>query len=258
MKYNLESNAKTYSALRTNIEIIKDKSLFDSKQLIDKLEDNDFGNYEESVNNRCLSSISQCKGTGKENFIDILSTLPPDSIICFTDGACSRNPGPSGAGAIVKIPSENRLLERYLALGMNGTNNIAELTAVKMALEIIGELDEEGELHNGQIIHVCTDSKYTIGMLSYGWKAKKNEMLITEIKEILQQRNEKNKILFHWIPGHAGIPGNERADHLANLGVEKSKQKRNLSELSHLHSFSKIKQRKIRKSTHSSKFRKFI
>ena len=62
-----------------------------------------------------------------------------------------------------------------------------------------------------------TDSSYSIGVLTKGWKAKANKELIFEVRDQLKARKS---VRLHWIAGHVGIPGNERADALANKGVE--------------------------------------
>ena len=104
-------------------------------------------------------------------------------------------------------------MERYAALG-RATNNVGELTAVGLALDLC---DEAG-VADGVSVEVLTDSKYTHGVLTKGWKAKANAELIASLKA----RIKKRTVRLHWIAGHAGIDGNERADALANQGVAES------------------------------------
>ena len=130
----------------------------------------------------------------------------------FTDGACRGNPGPAGAGAVVKLP-DGQVLEHSLALGQ-ATNNVGELTAIGMAMDL---LDEAG-FPADQQVEVLTDSQYSNGVLVLGWKAKANKELIARVKAKLAKR----KVRVHWIAGHVGIPENERADELANEGVRES------------------------------------
>ena len=146
-----------------------------------------------------------------------IDALPPGTVLVFTDGACMGNPGPAGSGAVVRISSD-RVVERSRALG-EGTNNIAELTAIGMAMEI---LREEGVPRDAPIA-LFTDSSYAIGVLAKGWKAKANVGLIAALKRELVQW-ERMKL--HWVAGHAGVKENERADVLAGLGVEESKRRR--------------------------------
>ena len=72
-------------------------------------------------------------------------------------------------------------IESYRAIGQ-GTNNIGELTAIQVALELLDGLEAEGRARAGPSVHVLADSKYSIGVLAQGWKAKKNVELIRNIK----------------------------------------------------------------------------
>jgi ribonuclease HI len=96
-------------------------------------------------------------------------------------------------------------LSEYLG---QGTNNIAELTAILRGVEMVGE--RAGKL----VIH--TDSQYAIGVLSKGWKAKANVELVARIKEALRRRG---RVELRYVKGHAGIPLNERCDELAREAV---------------------------------------
>jgi ribonuclease HI len=144
---------------------------------------------------------------------DLLASFSPDAVLCFTDGACQGNPGPCGAGAVVKLP-DGRLLERSKALGI-GTNNVGELSAVGLALDLL----DEAHVQPSAQVELMTDSKYTNGVLALGWKAKANTQLIGTLRRRLATR----PVRIHWVAGHVGIPENERADELANQGVDESK-----------------------------------
>lgn len=143
----------------------------------------------------------------------LIASFPDDAIVCFTDGACKGNPGPAGAGAVVRLP-DGRVLERAVALGA-GTNNVGELTAIGVAMDLLDEADVPSDAE----VHVLTDSKYSNGVLVLGWKAKANRELIAEVKAKLAARRPT----VHWIAGHVGIADNERADALANRGVDGSR-----------------------------------
>jgi ribonuclease HI len=141
-------------------------------------------------------------------------TAPPakDAWIAYTDGACTGNPGPAGAGFIVVHP-DGKMDEGYESLGI-GTNNIAEITAILRAAEAIPKTVPEVVVH--------TDSKYAIGVLSLGWKAKANQELIARTKRVLE---EHQRVRFVYVPGHAGIPLNERADELAREAIRTSRSR---------------------------------
>ncbi|MEI8255348.1 MAG: ribonuclease H [Deltaproteobacteria bacterium] len=128
-----------------------------------------------------------------------------DGVIAYADGACTGNPGPAGLGVVVL--DGLRRIERSEYLG-HGTNNIAELTAILRALEAVPDV--------GRPLAIHTDSQYSIGVLSKGWKAKKNQTLIGEIKVVLARRVS---VSLHYVPGHSGVPLNERADALARDAV---------------------------------------
>jgi ribonuclease HI len=139
-----------------------------------------------------------------------IADLPPGSIVVYTDGACRGNPGEAGSGAVVELP-DGRTIEASLALGV-ATNNIAELTAVALALDL---LDKAGIAPDAPAV-VHTDSKYSEGVLCRGWKAKANVELIRGLKARLAARPG---VRLQWLAGHVGVAGNERADMLANRGV---------------------------------------
>lgn len=135
---------------------------------------------------------------------------PPGTVIAFADGSCKGNPGPAGSGALVVLP-DGRRATSCLSLG-RGTNNIAELTAVELVLDLL----DEARVPPLQRVALLTDSSYAVGVLSKGWKAKANTELIGEVRERLSKRPG---VVFFWVAGHAGVEGNEAADGLANRGV---------------------------------------
>lgn len=141
---------------------------------------------------------------------ELVASLPEDAAICFTDGACKGNPGPAGSGCVVRLPGGQRH-EAWLAIGQ-GTNNQGELSAIGLALDLVEQLGFHGP------VHVLTDSDYSRGVLAQGWKAKANVELIAGLKARLKAR----RVTLHWVAGHVGLPENERADQLANLGVQAS------------------------------------
>jgi len=125
--------------------------------------------------------------------------------IAYTDGACTGNPGPAGSGLVLLDHAGKLVREAYRFLG-SGTNNIAELTAVAMVYD---------HLPDGAGVVVHTDSKYAIGVLTQGWKAKANAELIAKIRTTLSSR----PTLMKYVPGHSGVPLNERADELAREAI---------------------------------------
>ena len=140
-----------------------------------------------------------------------------ESVKIFTDGACSGNPGPGGWGAILRWREQ----ERELYGGeKNTTNNRMEAIAVIKGLKA---------LKKSSIVTVYTDSTYVQkGMTQWleGWKIKNYKVkgggLRTnhDLWRELDTLNQKHKINWQWVKGHAGHPENERADALARQGVD--------------------------------------
>jgi ribonuclease HI len=140
-----------------------------------------------------------------------LPVLPVKSsaIQAWTDGGCIGNPGPSGLGFLIVLPDGKRV-EKGEPLGQ-GTNNIAELTAI---LRVLQTLDDLG-VSRSQSVTIHTDSTYAIGVLTANWKARVNQQLIADIRKALQNRN----VTLAKVKGHAGHPENERVDYLANTSA---------------------------------------
>ena len=127
--------------------------------------------------------------------------FPPKTIVAYTDGASSGNPGPAGIGIVLRFGSKEREISKHIGIA---TNNVAELMAIKTALKAI---------RTTQIpVRLCTDSQYCLGLLSLGWKPRRNEKLVAATKKLME-RFKDLKILK--IEAHAGIDDNERADRLA-------------------------------------------
>ncbi len=136
----------------------------------------------------------------------------PNGWLAYTDGACSGNPGPAGSGLVVIRPG-GKIDEGFEYLGTS-TNNVAELTAILRALEAVPATVPSLLVH--------TDSQYSIGVLTKGWKAKANQELIAKIKAVLKERPQAR---LAYVPGHAGVPMNERADELAREAIRTGKTK---------------------------------
>lgn len=132
--------------------------------------------------------------------------VPEGAVIAYTDGACSGNPGPCGVGVVLMVDGTRKEYSGFLG---QGTNNIAELTAIQIAAEAVAEASRPVRIH--------TDSSYAIGVLTKGWKAKANVALIAEVAKALGRLQDVG--LIH-VRGHAGIPENERADQLAVAAVQ--------------------------------------
>jgi ribonuclease HI len=135
----------------------------------------------------------------------------------FTDGACSGNPGPGGWGALLRMKGK----EKELCGGeKETTNNRMELTA---AIEALNALKRPCE------VDLYTDSQYVKGGVTgwifnwkrNGWKTSAKKPVKNEdLWRLLDSALERHKVEWHWVKGHAGHEGNERADQLANKGMD--------------------------------------
>jgi ribonuclease HI len=149
----------------------------------------------------------------------LLDSIQPDSLIAFTDGASKGNPGPCGAGAYVydnlATPWDQ---EDSAALG-RGTNNLGELWAIGMAMQIALR---RVSAHPGSYKRflIFTDSQFSVGILTKGWKSKARPNLASKLRLLF--RDFPIPISIEWVPAHVGIDSNERADELADRGAKKS------------------------------------
>jgi ribonuclease HI len=135
----------------------------------------------------------------------------------YTDGACSGNPGPGGWGAVLSYGGHRRELSGGEATPT--TNNRMELMAAIQALE---------SLTRPTRVRLHTDSAYLRnGIMSWlpGWKrnnwrtASKQPVKNEELWRRLDAAAARHEVEWLWVKGHAGNPGNERADELANQGM---------------------------------------
>lgn len=137
--------------------------------------------------------------------------METNEIHIYTDGASSGNPGPSGIGVALYFGKHKKEeISKFIGVA---TNNIAELEAVKTALFALKNT------HIPNPIKIFTDSSYVHGVLTLGWKAKKNQILIYSIKKEMEKFKNLKIIK---IQGHAGIEGNEIADSLAVTAIKKA------------------------------------
>ena len=135
----------------------------------------------------------------------------------YTDGACRGNPGPGGWGALLIQGEHRREINGAEALT---TNNRMELTAVIRALEA---------LKRPVAARIYTDSQYVRrGITEWlpGWKARgwrtadKKPVKNQDLWQRLDEVRTGHTLEWHWVPGHAGVPGNERVDQLANEAID--------------------------------------
>lgn len=145
------------------------------------------------------------------------SAAPGASVQIYTDGACRGNPGPGGWGALLIFGERHKTLSGAEPLT---TNNRMELMAVIGALEAL-KRPVRADLY--------TDSQYvrkgiTEWLASWkarGWRtAARKPVKNQDLWQRLEPLAAAHRIEWHWVPGHAGVPGNERVDQLANEAID--------------------------------------
>ena len=147
------------------------------------------------------------------------------NVTLYTDGACRGNPGPGGWGVFLQFGKHEKVLHGGESLT---TNNRMELLAAIRGLEA---------LTRPCAVDLYTDSQYVRkGITQWihnwkknGWKtAGKKDVKNRDLWQELDELMRKHQVQWHWVKGHAGHPGNEKADALANRGIDemqRSKQR---------------------------------
>lgn len=139
-----------------------------------------------------------------------------DKLTIYTDGACKGNPGPGGWGALLLFGEHEKTL---YGGEKDTTNNRMELMA---AIEALNALNRPCQ------VHLITDSvymkdgitKWVANWKKRNWKtASGSPVKNRDLWEALDQAVQRHDVHWGWVKGHAGDPGNERADELANQGV---------------------------------------
>lgn len=167
------------------------------------------------------SSTETLRPTAKPTTQATAQIGAPQHVVIYTDGACKGNPGPGGWGAVLSSDG----LEKELFGGeMGTTNNRMEMMAVIQAL---------AALKRPCRVTLYLDSQYVrkgITEWIQGWKARgwrtaakapvKNVDLWQKLDALISSSG--HQIDWRWVKGHAGDPGNERADGLANKGVDRA------------------------------------
>ena len=138
-------------------------------------------------------------------------------IVIYTDGACRGNPGPGGWGAVLTAGEH---VKEISGAEPDTTNNRMELTAAIRALKALNRHCQ---------VRLYTDSQYVrTGVTEWleQWKARdwrtasRKPVKNIDLWQALDAELARHTIEWHWVKGHAGVPGNEHADRLANDAID--------------------------------------
>ena len=138
-------------------------------------------------------------------------------VIIYTDGACPGNPGPGGFGVVLEYGQHRRELSGGYR---HTTNNRMELMGPIAGLEALRE---------SCIVTLYSDSRYVVDSVekgwarrwrAKGWKRKNKPAINPDLWARLLELCDNHEVEFRWVPGHTGIPQNERCDQLAGLAAQ--------------------------------------
>ena len=140
-----------------------------------------------------------------------------ETVVIYTDGACRGNPGPGGWGVVLSYKGN---MKELFGGENETTNNRMELLAVISALEALNKPCK---------VQINSDSKYVLqGITEWmenwkkrGWKtASKSPVKNEDLWRRLDTARLMHEVEWKWVKGHSGDKGNDRADELANLGID--------------------------------------
>lgn len=141
-------------------------------------------------------------------------------VIIYTDGACSGNPGPGGWGALL-IYSDHQ--KEIMEGAFDTTNNRMELTAAIEALNVLKHPCRI-TLHTDSTYVKDGITKWIENWKKNGWRtAAKKPVKNADLWQALDKAVLRHEIAWKWVKGHNGDEGNERADDLANMGLNNYK-----------------------------------
>ena len=140
--------------------------------------------------------------------------VPDGSLILFTDGGASPNPGPAGAGVFAFFKGDHPSSAHTYSVPLgHAFNNLAELWGIGMALQAVLELIVERQDCPG--VYIFSDSLGTLRSVSGVQRALHDLNVFRAVRKLLNQVAATCNIKFAWIPGHCGFLGNDCADEAA-------------------------------------------
>ncbi|MBT8038656.1 MAG: ribonuclease HI [Gammaproteobacteria bacterium] len=138
------------------------------------------------------------------------------TVVVYTDGACSGNPGPGGWGTVMMYKGHRRELSGGET---DTTNNRMELMAAIAALEALSRPCRVA-LHTDSTYVMKGITEWLAAWKARGWKtAAKKPVLNKDLWERLERAAARHDVNWHWVKGHSGVAENERADELAREAI---------------------------------------
>ena len=139
-------------------------------------------------------------------------------VIAYTDGACLGNPGPGGYGAVLLFGGHRRELSAGFRLT---TNNRMEILGAVAALEALTQPCDVTLHSDSQYVVKAMELGWAKNWRARGWKASSGRAKNPDLWQRLLDAAERHAVRFEWVPGHAGVKENERADQLAVAAAQR-------------------------------------
>jgi len=140
-------------------------------------------------------------------------------IISWTDGGCRGNPGPGGWGMMLVNTTSRDCLER--CGGENPTtNNRMEISAAIMVLRTLKKPGLAVQIRSDSQLLIKGATEWIAGWKRRGWRRAEGELINADLWQELDRLMAVHRTAWQWVKGHAGDPGNERADQLTNLAMD--------------------------------------
>ncbi|WP_017430403.1 ribonuclease HI [Vreelandella jeotgali] len=145
---------------------------------------------------------------------------PLPRVTIYTDGACRGNPGTGGWGVVLQSGEHEKTLYGFES---HTTNNRMELMAAISALRALTTPCEVALWTDSQYVRQGI-TRWIHGWLKRNWQtAAKKPVKNVELWQALHAETRRHRVEWHWVKGHSGHPGNERADALANQAIDENR-----------------------------------
>ena len=170
---------------------------------------------------RVPADKQNCGGRQEQSVADFARSPPLDAAVAFTDGSAIPNPGPCGAGYILRLAGQEDYATTSTPMGY-GDNNKGEMGAIHGALTAVAAGLRDGTVQKRSLFLCFSDSALCIAFLDRGWAFPSWKDLAHGTRALLREVRAQMTVVFYWIRGHAGIPGNEEADVAAKAAARKA------------------------------------